>query len=637
MLGSIETGVGFERIILEIYQKCRSEEEIQSAFEKLQAELDEQIQTKMRDTRKLLLENFDEEVHDRLRGNLAGTKERLDRIGRLFWSVTKHTLKVDADFDDETFSFRLNKSPLPDIVAGRYHLISKSQENIPGEYLYRLSHPLGEYVLEDAKGKACPPAEVVFNMTGHFTRIAVVERLKRKSGWLSLQHLHINSFDSEEYLLFSAVDDDGNNLDQETCEKMFMVDGVARPFRSGLLASIGGVARPSRSGSLTSIGLDEQSLAISKGENLPHWTCDNAIYHVSFRLEDSVPASKRDEWLAERKIFEETAKREDRNLTEEEEKRIQYLFSERIEKFLDTGYGECHLSKHGIAELLAKAIKYFDGKRYLLHAWCVMPNHVHVIVEPFADKRSERDALGTSGPDRDGLATSDALGTPDALAAIIHSWKSYTAHEANKILKRTGEFWQKDAYNHIIRSEKEYFFQMKYVWENPEKAGLADWAWRWKRPDRDALGTLGPDRDGLATTALATLLQRLKQDQERHAKATLARNLEENNRHFFEARDQLDKWAEDMEVAAQKELDDTKRQIRDLQRRSRQAPTMEEQHGLLEGIAGLERKKRKLREKIFDIEDEIAAKRDRLVDALEKRMRQKTTVTPLFTIRWKVV
>jgi len=131
--------------------------------------------------------------------------------------------------------------------------------------------------------------------------------------------------------------------------------------------------------------------------------------------------------------------------------------------------------------------------------------------------------------------------------------------------------------------------------------------------------------------------KRLETDGWRHAQATIARNLEENNQHFFEARDQLDKWAEDMEMAAQKELDDTKRNLRDLQRRSRQAPTMEEQLGLQEEIARLERKKRQLREKIFDIEDEIVEKRDRLVEALEKRMQQKTTSTPLFTIRWKVI
>ena len=105
----------------------------------------------------------------------------------------------------------------------------------------------------------------------------------------------------------------------------------------------------------------------------------------------------------------------------------------------------------------------------------------------------------------------------------------------------------------------------------------------------------------------------------------------------YEARDQLDKWSDDMEVAAQKELDDTKRRIRDLQRRSRQAPTMVEQFQLQEEIAKFERKKRGLRERIFDLEDEICDRRDRLVEALEQRMRQKTTIEPIFTIRWRVV
>lgn len=91
-----------------------------------------------------------------------------------------------------------------------------------------------------------------------------------------------------------------------------------------------------------------------------------------------------------------------------------------------------------------------------------------------------------------------------------------------------------------------------------------------------------------------------------------------------------------MELAAQKELDDTKRQIRDLQRRSRQAPTLAEQHELQEQIARLERKKRNLRERIFDTEDAIAAKRDELVEALEQRMQQKSTLTSLFTVRWSV-
>jgi exonuclease VII large subunit len=231
VLGSIESGVDFERRILEIYQGCRSEEEIQAAFEKLQVELEEQIQTKMRDTRKLLLEHFDEDVHDRLKVNLAGTQERLDRIGRLFWSVTKHTLTTHADFDDEKFSFTLKNSPISQVSEGHYHLVSKTQENIPGEYLYRLSHPLGEHVIKVAKERSCPLAEIAFDITGHSTRIAMVERLKGKSGWLSLQHMHIESFDSEEYLLFSGVDDAGKNIDHETCDKLFNCSGFAKSIQ----------------------------------------------------------------------------------------------------------------------------------------------------------------------------------------------------------------------------------------------------------------------------------------------------------------------------------------------------------------------------------------------------------------------
>ncbi len=218
------------------------------------------------------------------------------------------------------------------------------------------------------------------------------------------------------------------------------------------------VTRPSRSGP----HLDERTLSISEGENLPHWTCDRAVYHVSFRLADSVPQSKRDEWLRERDSIIENAASLRRDLTAEEEKKIRFLYSERIEKYLDAGHGDCVLARSEIAELVANALKHFDGERYLLHAWCVMPNHVHVIVEPL---------------------------TGWELSKIIHSWKSFTAHEANKRLNRSGDFWQRDAYNHIIRSEKEYCLQVQYTWENPDKAGLRDWVWRWKIPDRDGLAT----------------------------------------------------------------------------------------------------------------------------------------------------
>lgn len=171
------------------------------------------------------------------------------------------------------------------------------------------------------------------------------------------------------------------------------------------------VPGPSRSGP----GLDERTLSITSGEHVPHWSCEHAVYHVTFRLADSVPQSKRDEWIHERESIIKTAASLKRDLTDEEEKRIGYLYSERIEKYLDSGHGECLLAQTEIAELVANALKYFDGRRYALHAWCLMPNHVHVIVEPYKGRE---------------------------LSKIIHSWKSFTAHEANKRLSRSGDFWQ---------------------------------------------------------------------------------------------------------------------------------------------------------------------------------------------------
>ncbi len=96
------------------------------------------------------MEHFDEDVHERLKINVVGTREKLDRIGRLFWAVTKHALIHNADFDDKALAFDLNKAPIAEIQRGRYHLISKKQENIR-TYLYRLSHPLGEHVLTESR------------------------------------------------------------------------------------------------------------------------------------------------------------------------------------------------------------------------------------------------------------------------------------------------------------------------------------------------------------------------------------------------------------------------------------------------------------------------------------------------------
>lgn len=225
VLGTIESGVDFEKRILQIYQQCRTEEEIETSFAELQKEMEKQISETLRKTRQDLLENFDEDVHEKFKADLHETETRLDRIGKLFWNLTKTILQKQAIFDEQHYTFQLKRSPLPGIKTGEYQLISKQKENVTGEFLYRLSHPLGEYVINLAKESATPTAEIAFDISHHPFKLSVIENLKGQSGYLILSKLTIDSFDREEHLLFSGFTDDGQTLDQEICDKLFQVEG----------------------------------------------------------------------------------------------------------------------------------------------------------------------------------------------------------------------------------------------------------------------------------------------------------------------------------------------------------------------------------------------------------------------------
>ncbi|HJX51053.1 MAG TPA: ATP-dependent helicase, partial [Candidatus Nanoarchaeia archaeon] len=130
--------------------------------------------------------------------------------------------------------------------------------------------------------------------------------------------------------------------------------------------------------------------------------------------------------------------------------------------------------------------------------------------------------------------------------------------------------------------------------------------------------------------------ERLLSDADRHTKATINKSLERNNMHFNEAREQLEKWADDLILAAEKELGDTKEQIKLFRRQARQATSIQEQHEMQEKIRDLELKKRRLRQRIFDVEDKIIEKRDKLINAIEKRMLHRTSSNKVFMIHWNV-
>lgn len=369
ILGRIEAGVDIERRIADIYATCRSPAQIDAAFAQLRSELDVQIQARMRDTEEALLANFDTNVIERLRLHRDEAIAQLDRISRLFWRLTHHVLNGTARFNDQALSFELAPSPTVDAPTGIYHLIRKGQPVPETGQVYRLTHPLGEFVLDSARRYDTAIEEVTFALDSAPQRIAALEQMPTRSGWLELNLLELESFQLEEHLVFSAQADDGRWLDAEACQRLLELPG---------------------------------------------------------------------------------------RTTEQ-----------------------------------------------------------HV----------------------------DGLALPVNFEANVH----------------------------------------------------------------------------------------------RQIDASLAKALEENNTYFQAERDKLDQWAEDQTLAAEQALHDTKARLKDAKRRARAAGTVEEQAAIQEEIKALERQQRRQRQEIFDVEDEIEAKRDALIAALERRLNQRSHSVRLFRIRWRIV
>ena len=366
VLGRIESGVDIEKRIAEIYDTCRSSEEIDQAFANLRADLEESINERMKETEEKLLENFDEQIHELLKVQRERAEQELDRIQRLFWRLSHHILQPLASFDDENLAFTLNESPLTKVPTGLYQLIRKGHQVPDNAHTYRLTHPLGEFVLDSGRRLDVPTVELTFDLSGYPHRVSVLDNLETKSGWLELNLLELESFQREEHLVFTAQSDDGTLLDQEACERLF-----------NIAARISGEA----------------------GE-VPKSLIDNA---------------------------------------------------------------------------------------------------------------------------------------------------------------------------------------------------------------------------------------------HRQIEAALSKALEENNQYFQREREKLDQWADDQIQSAEQQLEDTKIKIRDTKRRSRVAQTVDEQKQCQEEIKSLEKQQRRQRQTIFDVEDEIEARRDALIEALERRMHQKSTTYHLFRVRWHIM
>jgi len=228
VLGRIEGGLDFEKRILQIYDTCRQPEQIEAAFNALQTELEEVIADRIKDTQSQLLENFDEDVHDRLKLRLQDAEARLDKLGRWFWGVTCFALDGRARFDEQSYAFSLSTPPTG-IASGRYQLIRGAAQPDMLAHAYRLSHPLGEWSIDTSLNAATPVATLKLDYSKHGARVSVIERLRGMSGWLTLTRLEVTAFETTEALLFSGLTDDGQVLDQEACERLMAIPAAGKP------------------------------------------------------------------------------------------------------------------------------------------------------------------------------------------------------------------------------------------------------------------------------------------------------------------------------------------------------------------------------------------------------------------------
>jgi len=235
VLGSIESGVDFEKRIADIYQSCRTPEQIEFNFNQLQQELGLQIDEKLRQTRQKLLENFDEEVQEKLKVSKRLSADYLDRYEDWLWQITRFYLQPYARFENGENAFFLTKNPFPgeQIHPGPYRA-GKSVEDVN---LYRVGHPLAQRIIECCKNLPLTEQELAFQYTGTGRHIAILDPLAGKSGWLELTQVCVTAFETEDHLIFSALTDDGNELDDAQCQRLFSLSAQESLPLSGLAAA----------------------------------------------------------------------------------------------------------------------------------------------------------------------------------------------------------------------------------------------------------------------------------------------------------------------------------------------------------------------------------------------------------------
>ena len=233
VLGAIGSGVDFERRIAEIYQNCREPEEIKDSFEQLQLDLSGEINEAMVKTRQILLENFDEEVQDKLRVRAEDSRATRSKYERMLMDLTRAELADCATFDKD--GFVLQSAPgatLDGVDLGRYELPRRSGD----AHLYRIGHPLAVWVTHQAKTRELASTRLVFDYDAYGTQISTLKTYRGKTGWLTLKLVSVKALgNQEQHLVVAACTSDGSALAEDDPEKLLRLP--ARAQSEGLFST----------------------------------------------------------------------------------------------------------------------------------------------------------------------------------------------------------------------------------------------------------------------------------------------------------------------------------------------------------------------------------------------------------------
>ena len=230
VLGAIGSGVDFERRIAEIYQNCRNPNEIKTSFEQLQLDLSGEISEAMVKTRQILLENFDEEVQEKLRVRAEDSRSARSRFERMLMDLSRSELGHFASFDDDGFNLRaipdgIGSSEFSGLELGRYELPRRSGD----AHLYRINHPLALWITQQAKARTFDEGRLVFNYDAYGTKVSTLESYRGKTGWLTLKLIEVEALgNQEQHLLVAATTLDGIALIEDDPEKLLRLPATTQ-------------------------------------------------------------------------------------------------------------------------------------------------------------------------------------------------------------------------------------------------------------------------------------------------------------------------------------------------------------------------------------------------------------------------